>query len=537
MLKHLLPLIPSGLLVRQILPAPDGLVIVVASRGGTAACPDCSAPSAVVHSRYERHLRDLPWQGRPVTLRIQARRLRCQNPACQRQTFAERLVEGAAAAARRTLRLADLQRHLGLALGGEAGARLAARLAIPVGADTLLRMARRQTSSPEPGPPPRVLGVDDWAWRRGRRYGSILVDLERNRVLDLLPDRQAETLSDWLRQHPGVEVVARERACTYADGARQGAPGAVQVADRWHLLRNLGDAVQAVVERHHAVIRRIGKEVRADDAIRGAAAVAVPTVPPATQQCQEARHPWRQARHEEAARMQAAGTSISQVARQLGADRKTLHRWLRAGAAPSWRMPRRGSILDRHRPVLERRWAEGCHNAARLWQELVRIGFAGRPSVVRAWATERRRTEPVACPGPEPTGNPTWRPPTPRRATRLLMANGEIPTELDRAFVMHLLGEGPALQATVAVAKRIARLLRRQSDDRLDAVLDEAAATPLASFVAELRKDIAAVQAALDLPWSTSPVEGQINRLKMIKRTMYGRAGFELLRARVLQAA
>lgn len=175
-------------------------------------------------------------------------------------------------------------------------------------------MTCRQNPSSEPSPPPRVLGVDDWAWRRGRRYGSILIDLERNRVLDLLPDRQAETLRDWLRRHPGITVVTRDRACAYADGA-----------------------------------------------IRAAAVVAVPAMPPAAQQCQEAGHPWRQARYEEAAHLHTAGTSISQVARQLGADRKTLHRWLRAGAAPSWRMPRRGSILDPHRAVLGRRWAEGCH--------------------------------------------------------------------------------------------------------------------------------------------------------------------------------
>jgi transposase len=535
MLKRLLPLIPSGLLVRQILPAPDGLIIVAASRAGPAACPDCGAPSAVVHSRYDRHLQDLPWQGRPVILRIQARRLRCRNPDCRRQTFAERLAESAATAGRRTLRLADLQRHLGLALGGEAGARLASRLAITSSADTLLRMARRQSLPPEPSPSPRVLGVDDWAWRRGHRYGSILVDLERNRVLDLLPDRQAETLSDWLRQHPSVEVVARDRACAYADGARQGAPGAVQVADRWHLLRNLGDAVQAVVERHHAAIRRIGREVAADCAIRAAAAVPTQAKPSAAQQRQEAGRARRQARYEEAARMQAAGVSISDMSRQMRADRKTLRRWLQAGAAPSWLRAPRGSILDCHRAALERRWAEGCHNAVRLWRELASAGFPGRPSTVRAWATERRRRDPAAS-LPGPAIGPVWQSPTLRRTTRLLMADGELPSDADRAFAARLL-EVPALQATVAVAKRIARLLRRKGDDRLDEALDKAAASPLARFVADLRKDIAPVRAAIDLPWSTSPVEGQINRLKMIKRTMYGRAGFELLRARVLCAS
>jgi transposase len=415
--------------------------------------------------------------------------------------------------------LADLQRHLGLALGGEAGARLASRLAIAISADTLIRMTRRDHPPPEPSPPPRVLGVDDWAWRRGHRYGSILVDLERNRVLDLLPDRQAETLSHWLRQHPGVEVVARDRACTYADGARQGAPGAVQVADRWHLLRNLGDAVQAVVERHHAAIRRIGREVAAGCAIRAAAAIPMQARPSAAQQRQETGRARRQARYEEAARMQAAGASISDMSRQLNADRKTLRHWLQAGAAPSWPRRPRGSILDRHHATLERRWAEGCHNAVRLWRDLVGAGFRGRPSTVRAWATERRRRDPAAS-QPGAAKGQIWQPPTLRRTTRLLMAGGELLSDTDRTFAARLL-EMPALQATVVAARRIARLLRRKGDDRLEEALDEAAASPLASFVTELRKDIAAVRAALELPWTTSPVEGQINRLKMIKRTMY----------------
>jgi len=399
--KRLLPLIPAGLAVVQVLPTPERVTILTHPLSATAACPDCGTMSSRLHSRYQRTLGDLPWQGRAVVLRVQARRFRCPHPACPRQTFAERLGDAAAAWVRRTGRLGALQHHLGQALGGRAGARLAERLSMPTSPDTLRRMLVRQARGGADPPTPRVLAVDDWAWRRGHRYGTVLVDLERNQVVDLLPDRQADTLATWLRAHRGVEVIARDRAGAYADGARQGAPDAVQVADRWHLLRNLGTAVQALADWHSAAARRAAQP--ALDEQPAVADIPLPTLAPreptTAERTSQASLARRQARYEEAARLRADGMSISRIAVLLGAERQTVRRWLRLGHAPLWTKPRRGSVLDAYAAHLDRRWTEGCRNAAQLWRELAGLGFTGRPTTVRAWAGRRHKAEPEAAGG------------------------------------------------------------------------------------------------------------------------------------------
>jgi len=535
-----LPLIPAGLAVVQVLPTPERVTILTQPLSATAACPDCGTMSSRLHSRYQRTLGDLPWQGRPVVLRVQARRFRCHHPACPRQTFAERLGDVAAAWVRRTGRLGALQHHLGQALGGRAGARLAERLSMPTSPDTLRRMLVCQACGGADPPTPRVLAVDDWAWRRGHRYGTVLVDLERNQVVDLLPDRQADTLAAWLRAHPGVEVIARDRAGAYADGARQGAPEATQVADRWHLLRNLGTAVQALADRHSAAARRAAQH--APDEPPAAAThtpppTPAPRKPTAAERASQASLARRQARYEEAARLRTDGVSISRIAALLGAERQTVRRWLRLGHAPLWTKPRRNSVLDAYAAHLERRWAEGCRNAAQLWRELADLGFTGRPTTVRFWAGRRGKAEPEAAGGGVGAQGASRQPLSALRVARLLMADTDALPEAGRGFVARLLAEAPGLADATAVAKRLNRLLRRKSEEELGKVLEDAANTPLAEFASGLKRDLAAVQAALDTPWTTSPAEGQINRIKTIKRSMYGRAGFQLLRARVLNAA
>ena len=333
----LLSALPHCLEAIDIQPTSDRVTIEAELPRMMVCCPQCGFPSHRPHSRYKRTLSDLPWQGRPATIQIAARRFRCINAACYRKTFAEQLGAVAGSLARRTTRLGDLQRYVAFALGGEAAAKLTAHLAIPTSADTLLRMVVKPTQASAPAPAPKILGVDDWSWKRGRRYGTILVDFERNAVIDLLPDRQADTLADWLRQQPGIEVVARDRAGAYADGIRQGAPKATQVSDRWHLLRNLGDASRAVVDRYHGAIQRVAEQM-SKEALPVVAdeTEPVPDIPKATptQRRSQDAHARRRGRYEEAAQLRSAGLSIAGIAASLGVERKTIRRWLRAGRAP-----------------------------------------------------------------------------------------------------------------------------------------------------------------------------------------------------------
>jgi hypothetical protein len=236
---------------------------------------------------------------------------------------------------RRTICLAEAQRRIALHAGGETGARLADRLAMPVSGDTLLRLIR---AAPIPMmPSPRVIGIDDWAWRRGRRYGTIIVDLENgNRPINLLRDRKAETVEAWLKEHPGVEIVARDRAGSYADGVRAGAPNAVQVADRWHLLRNLGDALRSILDRHHRSIRAAAKTATAitTTLITVPVAPSVPRPPTRSEQRKLDKQAARQARFEEVAALHARGWSQSAISRSTGLDRSTIRTWLQAGRPP-----------------------------------------------------------------------------------------------------------------------------------------------------------------------------------------------------------
>ena len=543
MSKRLLPLVPADLVVDQVVPTPDHVTIMCRSRIAAPVCPGCGHPSSRRHSSYPRRLADLPWQGRRVQVEVQVRRLRCRRPGCAHRIFAERLPAVAGPYAQRTARLGSLQHHIGLALGGKAGARLAERIGTPVSGATLLRLVRRGAPA-APDTAPRVLGVDDWAWKRGQRYGTVLVDLERRAVVDLLPDREADSFAAWLQAHPGVEVIARDRGAGYADGGRRGAPGAVHVADRWHLLENCSAAVLEAVKRNMPALRAAAKP--ASSAPAAAATTVVPVAdsdaPPPMTSAQRLQWQGWQRRvqvHGEVMRLHQQGVPIRHIARDLALSRNTVRRWVR-GEQPELHRPRTHS-LDPWRAVLERRWAEGYRNGARLWRDLRDAGFKGGMRVVTEGANRQRLADPERQPGPAPA-SATQRSPRPaaypaRRVARMLTADLATITEPDRAYVERLLAMSPTLATVRDLAQRFAALVRAHTDDALTPWLADAEGSELRGFAAGLRQDEQAVRAALTLPWSSGQVEGQVTRLKLVKRQGYGQAKLDLLRARLIRAA
>src|SRR3954469_60225 len=248
---------PAGLVIDAVTAEADRLLIVARPVSLEAPCPECGRRSRQVHSRYDRRLMDLPSHGRAVHLRVRVRRFRCGNTGCPRMIFGEPLAETVAPrAARRTSRLEGIVHHLGIALGGRPAASLARRLRLPVSRDTLLRVVRRR-ASPTGAGPVTVIGIDDFAWKRGQRYGTLVCDLEQRRIVDLLPDREPATIEAWLEAHPEITVVSRDRGGGYGQAAAKAAPQAVQVADRWHLMENASAAFLEAVRRSMQSIREV----------------------------------------------------------------------------------------------------------------------------------------------------------------------------------------------------------------------------------------------------------------------------------------
>src|SRR5262245_23270140 len=535
---------PNLLHLERVSSETDRITLIMKTAPKPSFCPRCLSPSADLHSRYVRKLADLPWLGIAVRLEIQARRLYCRNMDCSQQIFCERIPAFVAPYARRTLRLNEALRLIGLAVGGEAGARLANALGMRVSPDTLIQRIRQMQLPPPPVP--KVIGVDDWAKHKGQSYGTILVDLERRSTIDLLPDREAASLANWLKQNPGVELISRDRAGAYAEGARQGAPSAIQIADRWHLSLNMTEAVERFLNNKHSCLRQAVSRVNtaAEAAAAQQVVIAVANRPSKVELWNERR----QARHERVWTLYRQGASIHAISRELQMHRRTVKMLLRAETCPDRAAPsRRPSRIDRHLEYLSGRWADGCHNSAQLHREIRSRGYRGSDSSVRHFVARWR----AALPDRQKRTRTGPKSPTPetkskkivasaRRATWLLLREAEKLEAEERAFVEHLVQASPEIAEARLLAQEFNRILKQRDHEAFPSWMERASQSripEMKSLASGLERDRAAVVAALTYAWSNGPTEGHINRLKTLKRAMYGRAKLDLLKIRTLANA
>jgi transposase len=542
----------EGLMVERVEHDAMTLTVFVCSTSLASACPLCQKPSAHLHSHYERVVADLPCGGRQVRLLVCVPKFRCKTPTCPRKVFAERLAPLIEPWARQTTRLIAALQAIGLATCGEGGARLADKLSLPTSPTTLLR--RIMALPTEPVETVCELGIDDFSFRRRRRFGTILVDLERHHILDLLPDRTSATAAAWMERHPEIELVSRDRGGDYAAAARLGAPQARQVADRFHLAQNLTEIVEEILARCRAEIRRAaeppgsapepfqtGEEARPRTLVEAVA----PAAERLSGRAHLAHHAERLDRYQQLVELRQAGLTTKEVARRLGMGERTVRYWCTRG------IPYGEPELRRKRPragdpcaaYLTERWGQGCQNGLELWRELQAKGYRGSSRTVYRILASLRETPAF------PRGQAERAPLVPETPLQRFSAQEAVwlfvraPTDLDdeeRATLSAICQASSTAQTLYELTQAFLRMLRRREGEGLETWLKQVSASQipeLRAFGQSITHDKAAVLAGLTLPQNNGMVEGFVTKLKLIKRTMYGRAGFALLRQRVLHAA
>jgi transposase len=516
----------AGVIIEAVTAAAGLLLVTARARADEAACPGCGTVSARVHSRYARTLADAAAGGRPVAIVLTVRRFFCTAAGCPRKTFAEQVDGLTTPYARKTPLLATMLERIAVALAGRAGSRLAAGLGLPASRQVMLRLIM---AAPDPqAASPRVLGVDDFAIRRGQHYRTLLIDIETGAPLDLIEGRDARPLADWLAVHPGVEVICRDRSGSYADGARTGAPGAVQVADRFHLWQNLAKAVEKCAAAHRACLAEPAPPPLADDE-----GPALPEPEAAGQPDPAGKYAERTRRHHALVRqLRAEGRGLREIARHLGWGLHTVQRLDRAAtwqelADGRWKGPR-PSKLDPFKPYLDQH-AGGARGTIRRL-EIQSQGYDGSYPVVRDYLA---RNSPAREPLPPA-------PPTVRDVTSWLRRRPDTLTEDEKPRLKAILDRCPELQAASDQVRAFAAMITHLTGENLPQWIDTARTTGLpgiSSFAKGLEQDLDAVTNGLTMNWSSGPVEGRVNHIKMVKRQMFGRAGLPLLRKRVLLTA
>jgi transposase len=513
LLQMLVPYL-GGVVIESVEVCGDRLVVRARACAEQAVCGRCGTVSRRVHSSYGRRLADAGIGGRAVVIRLAVRRFFCMAAGCPARTFAEQPAGLAGRYSRLSVPLRQMAAAAGLALAGRAGARLCGAFGFPVRGPVLLRLVMALSDPPDG--PVRVLGIDDFSFRRGRSWGTLLVNAGTGRPVGVLAGRGAAPVTAWLQAHPGTEVICRDRAGAYAQAARDGAPGAIQVADPWHLYHNLSARVRDAVAANQAALT-----------------AAVPDPGPAPADPAQVTAIITQ-RHADVHELRARGLTLEQAAAATGLGKGRTSRYWKAPAAAVLLAARGTSALDPFKGYLDQRWAQGQHSIAALHAEITARGYPGSRTTTYAYASMLRLAAPTAAP----------RPPTIPQAACWIMAGpdrkGHHLAPASRTRLDAILAASPQLAALAGHVARFSQIASgRLGSAALDAWLDAADADDqpdLHHFTAGIRQDYQAVANAVTQTWTSAAVEGHVCRLKMLKRQMYGRAGLALLRKRVLLA-
>ena len=457
-------------------------LVMKANGSGLRRCPECGMPSTSGKGRYFRQLQDLPVQGIAVRLGVRINRWRCRNRQCAQKSFVEQLGKSALPYARRTHRVSELARLLGHATGGRSAERLLRRFSIPHSDDTVLRILKREAARRRK-PVVRVTGIDDWAWQKGRSYGTIVVDLERREVVDVLPDRSAQSTAQWFLEHPEVEIVSRDRCGLYAQGARRGAPQAEQVADRFHLLQNLRETIEQQLSRNYGyakvsstAIGWIGSEATADSNSHGRQPELAKHRGLARLGCQAV---WLE-RFDGVKALQREGKSVGAISKEMSLNWRTVAKWASLNELPERRsMNPKSTTPRKYEGYLSQRWAEGFRTARHLLPEIQKLGYTGSLTHLERLLSQWRRAE--STPSlPELSTNAGGHVPLqpflvpPKAASFLCMKPRGLFTEEEAEKVKQLKDSDPAFATMRQLAMRFRGILHGRNSAKLDAWLDDA---------------------------------------------------------------
>lgn len=532
----LLPL-PDQLEIISISCVDDELEIRIISNRTSCPCPICSLPSSAIHSYYRRHPIELPCTGRNVRLILCVKKFFCRTESCLRKIFTERLPELIEPSSRLTTHLRTLVQAIGVAFNANGGARLGVQMGLHVSRMTMLFSLH--LLAVQPIKLVKHVGIDDFAWKRGLRYGTVIIDLDTHQIIDILPDREAESVRKWLAAHPEIEVVSRDRGGAYADGAAQGAPQAIQCADRWHICKNLGDAVEAYLKRQPLSIPAPIPPQSISETNATPPRPASPHTQRKQERLSEETFERKQAIVEKVREMHQQGISGHGIAAELGLACGTVRKYLQSeGPVHMAPRTRKASILDPFYDYLCQRWNDARLTAHQLFEELQEKGYRGSETLVKDVVTRLRqglsgmKHSPTArkTKGVTPTRSP--------RELRWLLARPEILlTPEEQHSLMKLLASSEEIGHLYRFLHSFLQMLRERKPDLLNGWMKEVRESQikeLVSFVNGIDRDYDAVRAGLTYSWSQGPVEGTVNKIKTHKRLMYGRASFPLLRKKML---